>query len=173
MAMSFIFLLKPEYFIDDIKSFIEDKLTSSIVDEFNIGSLEGNFITGFRLNKVSYQEDSMIVFSAQEIYIDPDLSQIILGTIALSEVLIKNSYYNHDYFIIRNQQLNAPKRNFFSFNYEITSLNLENALIVFMEDMYELNGELTFRYNDEYKICLLYTSPSPRDATLSRMPSSA
>ena len=24
-----------------------------------------------------------------------------------------------------------------------------------------------------YKICLLYTSPSPRDATLSRMPSSA
>ena len=26
---------------------------------------------------------------------------------------------------------------------------------------------------DELKICLLYTSPSPRDATLSRMPSSA
>ena len=27
--------------------------------------------------------------------------------------------------------------------------------------------------NDEYTGCLLYTSPSPRDATLSRMPSSA
>ena len=27
--------------------------------------------------------------------------------------------------------------------------------------------------NDLYKNCLLYTSPSPRDATLSRMPSSA
>ena len=26
---------------------------------------------------------------------------------------------------------------------------------------------------DELEICLLYTSPSPRDATLSRMPSSA
>ena len=26
---------------------------------------------------------------------------------------------------------------------------------------------------DLYKNCLLYTSPSPRDATLSRMPSSA
>ena len=25
----------------------------------------------------------------------------------------------------------------------------------------------------DYKYCLLYTSPSPRDATLSRMPSSA
>ena len=27
--------------------------------------------------------------------------------------------------------------------------------------------------NDQFDICLLYTSPSPRDATLSRMPSSA
>ena len=27
--------------------------------------------------------------------------------------------------------------------------------------------------NDGYRRCLLYTSPSPRDATLSRMPSSA
>ena len=29
------------------------------------------------------------------------------------------------------------------------------------------------RYMDDYNTCLLYTSPSPRDATLSRMPSSA
>ena len=28
-------------------------------------------------------------------------------------------------------------------------------------------------YNGEVEACLLYTSPSPRDATLSRMPSSA
>ena len=28
-------------------------------------------------------------------------------------------------------------------------------------------------YHQIVKICLLYTSPSPRDATLSRMPSSA
>ena len=27
--------------------------------------------------------------------------------------------------------------------------------------------------NDQFIVCLLYTSPSPRDATLSRMPSSA
>ena len=32
--------------------------------------------------------------------------------------------------------------------------------------------EETLSY-DEYWHCLLYTSPSPRDATLSRMPSSA
>ena len=28
-------------------------------------------------------------------------------------------------------------------------------------------------FEEQYKPCLLYTSPSPRDATLSRMPSSA
>ena len=33
-----------------------------------------------------------------------------------------------------------------------------------------LRGSKRFRY---HYICLLYTSPSPRDATLSRMPSSA
>ena len=30
-----------------------------------------------------------------------------------------------------------------------------------------------FQYSFQFKGCLLYTSPSPRDATLSRMPSSA
>ena len=29
------------------------------------------------------------------------------------------------------------------------------------------------KYVDDLSLCLLYTSPSPRDATLSRMPSSA
>ena len=33
--------------------------------------------------------------------------------------------------------------------------------------------ELEERHRVEIKVCLLYTSPSPRDATLSRMPSSA
>ena len=38
-----------------------------------------------------------------------------------------------------------------------------------------INDMVNAQYNllDHFKICLLYTSPSPRDATLSRMPSSA
>ena len=32
---------------------------------------------------------------------------------------------------------------------------------------------LTQRKNDQFRNCLLYTSPSPRDGLLSRMPSSA
>ena len=36
-----------------------------------------------------------------------------------------------------------------------------------------LSGISKERGQEAYMICLLYTSPSPRDATLSRMPSSA
>ena len=37
---------------------------------------------------------------------------------------------------------------------------------------FEIIGEAAYQLPKEYS-CLLYTSPSPRDATLSRMPSSA
>ena len=46
---------------------------------------------------------------------------------------------------------------------------------VFVGDYIQsMTGEEAFNWlGSEYTSCLLYTSPSPRDATLSRMPSSA
>ena len=58
-------------------------------------------------------------------------------------------------------------------------LNLDeifNALSVaklWNYDHYDLLEEITKQFLPEDTACLLYTSPSPRDATLSRMPSSA
>ena len=47
-------------------------------------------------------------------------------------------------------------------------------LIDYCEKILKNIGIDTFKvYDDDKKSCLLYTSPSPRDATLSRMPSSA
>ena len=40
-------------------------------------------------------------------------------------------------------------------------------------EAYELRDGDKSRYGGKGVLCLLYTSPSPRDATLSRMPSSA
>ena len=49
---------------------------------------------------------------------------------------------------------------------------LEEEKAGLMEDIRSVYGEAKGAGFDP-KICLLYTSPSPRDATLSRMPSSA
>ena len=47
----------------------------------------------------------------------------------------------------------------------------KNVLIVDADPQGNASTGLGLTYND--RNCLLYTSPSPRDATLSRMPSSA
>ena len=44
----------------------------------------------------------------------------------------------------------------------------ENSLIVLFSDQREEQPQI-----QEMEVCLLYTSPSPRDGLLSRMPSSA
>ena len=45
--------------------------------------------------------------------------------------------------------------------------------ISFLAYLAEENKDIVLTWLFELKVCLLYTSPSPRDATLSRMPSSA
>ena len=48
----------------------------------------------------------------------------------------------------------------------------ENSIISYRTNSND--GYSAIEYTDEHTtVCLLYTSPSPRDATLSRMPSSA
>ena len=47
------------------------------------------------------------------------------------------------------------------------------AIIKSNRDNIEINCKKITNKDADYDICLLYTSPSPRDATLSRMPSSA
>ena len=54
------------------------------------------------------------------------------------------------------------------FEYETISANSISSGISFSQD-----GKLIYACNGEYIYCLLYTSPSPRDRTRSRMPSSA
>ena len=54
--------------------------------------------------------------------------------------------------------------------------NMEEApvdLVFKPGEIVEGKGGKMLKTPDEFKACLLYTSPSPRDATLSRMPSSA
>ena len=50
---------------------------------------------------------------------------------------------------------------------------LSQEYLVDIDPLSDNQKRLFDSYNDDKHICLLYTSPSPRDATLSRMPSSA
>ena len=57
---------------------------------------------------------------------------------------------------------------------------LDQKLLSKLRSGYQMNEADRARFNaisntsiDQLSLCLLYTSPSPRDATLSRMPSSA
>ena len=51
--------------------------------------------------------------------------------------------------------------------------NLPTHVIRFWETQFKQIKPKILNSNRRYYDCLLYTSPSPRDATLSRMPSSA
>ena len=84
----------------------------------------------------------------------------------------------------------TSKTNFHKFLTILTTLALTYSLnVIYSQDLssyVRLSGEITNPNSDKITIrgngyikvidvntCLLYTSPSPRDATLSRMPSSA
>ena len=150
-AVIVIFLFWPEYFIYDIEYFIKDQVSSFTNGEIKIGNIDGNFVQGFRLNEVVYQEEGLIIFSAGNIYIDPDLSRIITGKIALSQLVINNSYYNYD-----NQksesQISPEKSSLIKWRFDITYLLIEKSLFIYKESAYDLQGEIKFEYNDETQL---------------------
>ena len=47
------------------------------------------------------------------------------------------------------------------------------GMILKAEPLFEAMSTISSDNSDQTKVCLLYTSPSPRDRSLSRMPSSA
>ena len=68
----------------------------------------------------------------------------------------------------------ANRRNDKSIKYLVCGGDRKNNfLIQSVKDFLKNKKNISLNSIDEYKFCLLYTSPSPRDATLSRMPSSA
>ena len=46
----------------------------------------------------------------QEVFVDPDISRIIFGTLSLSEVIISNSYLNLDKFRLLRTELSNKNR---------------------------------------------------------------
>ena len=83
-----------------------------------------------------------------------NLSKIIIVLLAVGLVVLGVSFYN------------------FTISSETKHLESENLRILKLEEENNLRSELD-DIIEQYDNCLLYTSPSPRDRTRSRMPSSA
>ena len=54
-----------------------------------------------------------------------------------------------------------------------TLADLEQAILTTCPTLADILPHCRFAVDDQFATCLLYTSPSPRDGLLSRMPSSA
>ena len=74
----------------------------------------------------------------------------------------KGSKYLHDYFELFYQNVFFPA---------LKEHGVE--AVIHMGDAFDSRKSIDYQSLEWSKSCLLYTSPSPRDATLSRMPSSA
>ena len=69
-------------------------------------------------------------------------------------------------------------RNAIRANHKVVTIPASNLKKEITKILFDQGYILSYKFEDDtvqgsIKICLLYTSPSPRDATLSRMPSSA
>ena len=85
---------------------------------------------------------------------------------------IANASYYADKSISRlNRQVNVSVEKVSSNKSNIA--NGDKTALVSMDNAFKLDLAATNAAVKNMSVCLLYTSPSPRDATLSRMPSSA
>ena len=92
-----------------------------------------------------------------------------LKTIVLT-MPIKQSKEQNDLSLLHKRWLNDKFKNVESYSLELDNVfkNFENTLLDFKSEHGMANSRARLRMT-----CLLYTSPSPRDGLLSRMPSSA
>ena len=70
---------------------------------------------------------------------------------------------------VYSKAVRAGKRTYF---FDVKSTRGRDLFLTITESKKHTHEDGTAHY-DKHKICLLYTSPSPRDRTRSRMPSSA
>ena len=81
------------------------------------------------------------------------------GTVTVGEILISEIMHAPSGWVSKEQYIEL-------YNTTSSTINLKDFSLAGL-------GEESWTIPDNVYICLLYTSPSPRDATLSRMPSSA
>ena len=95
---------------------------------------------------------------------------IIAGRTRSDDGDVNNNYGQTDYWVIK---IDASGDLEWEKNYGGSSFDIGRSIKQTLDEGYIVAGNSSSKDGDISNSCLLYTSPSPRDATLSRMPSSA
>ena len=95
---------------------------------------------------------------------------VFFSSICLAHIGHYNKFDKIEMEILRNDEVIGYNNYFFKRDGEKTIVKNQYKFEVKLlsATIFKVEG-----YGEEVYFCLLYTSPSPRDATLSRMPSSA
>ena len=107
-----------------------------------------------------------------------DWKRIIVNLAHVVELLVKEKLRQiHPAFVFASVD-KYPSNTAFTVGAELAFARVQKiGNVEFTESEISAVNSVRAKRNEiehfEFKICLLYTSPSPRDATLSRMPSSA
>ena len=72
-----------------------------------------------------------------------------------------------------NQDLSLISQHYLKNGFIIVFIEKPDVMLIHNPDYSRVDVRLKITEGDQYYSCLLYTSPSPRDGLLSRMPSSA
>ena len=163
-------LTDPDIQITNIspKDYIEKSYAKNITDEF---------IEPIRMSAIYLKDgDSLICFNFR-----PDRARQIVKSLSVKEFtdFERKNYPNLDFVTFTQYDPNFPVKVAFppeSLNNFIGQIVSENGLKQYRTAETEKYPHVTYFFNGGVEIplpCLLYTSPSPRDLSTSRMPSSA
>ena len=87
--------------------------------------------------------------------------------------LVDGVFTNADYDFREAEDISSEKITSFELGYGYTGSNFKAKVNAYSTVWGDRNFRRSTSVNDQGITCLLYTSPSPRDGLLSRMPSSA
>ena len=150
-------------------AFIESIISSESLINKNYGLNISISLIGARKGKVSSVSDISVITDIQEVAKSDDVDVVVelIGGVENAYKLAISALRNKKHFVTANKALIAAHSK------ELFELARENKVHIGFEASVAGGIPIIRTIRDGLISCLLYTSPSPRDTALSRMPSSA
>ncbi len=138
-------LLKPLSIFNKFDNLLLNNYQKEFLNNIAVNDISGNFIKGFKINKINYKVQDETIFSADEILISPSLLKFISGQIYFSKIKITTPYFNYDLIKSDKEEKSTLNYKFYIDNLII----IDGQLIAYKQNMY-IESSATLEY---YKSC--------------------